>query len=173
MTLLTASLVMMTIHYYWLWPPPTGASARALWGGCRDTYNWQSSKFNYDCQDESAVWWCSFCILLTYHILEIIDFSVCVPMFLSQSGAWVRSKAGQGRVPVSWRPRQSHLAIIRAELGPRVESDQWDTRHNTRWPITTRGPAATIIDLEKLTWILTGKKHQASDWEKSFECKCI
>ena len=134
LTLLTASLVMMTIHYYFLWQPPTGASAHAPWGGCRDTIdNLQSSIMIV-----KMSLWC-VCILLTYHI-DIRNhwfFSVCVPMFLSQSGAWVRSKAGQGRVPVSWRPRQSHLAIIRAELGPR-EPMRYQGHHT----LTNHNPGA-------------------------------
>ena len=61
-------------------------------------------------------------------------------LFLSQSGAWVRSEAGQGRVPVSWRPeaesespQSSDQRQSRGDSGPMRDQDQLTlTNHNPR-----------------------------------------
>lgn len=99
------------------------------------------------------------------HIHSIIDFCVCFDVALpewslSQERSWSGKSPSQLETSAESESPRNHQT--RGRAGARL--DQWETRASSRWPITTQGPALTVIDLEKLTWILTRKgEHQTWD----------
>ena len=88
------------------------------------------------------------------HIHSIIDFCVCFDVALpewslSQERSWSGKSPSQLETSAESESPRNHQT--RGRAGARL--DQWETRASSRWPITTQGPAPTVIDLEKLTWI--------------------